>query len=837
VANDPATATKPAAILSRPFYLAHRLATLTVKPGVAKIKPQTLDGPVERPTSPDVVAPILELPVLDADFEYHRVVNRWLYVFQFRSGKWIWAAEYWIDKEGGYHPVDMKQAQGKERDARPKPSKDNIKLLSLPYNINGKQIINGFFLSGTRLALQSVSALQNKDPWANDKNPGPILDIYDLDPSLYQGSYYIQDEKGESYIRVVDELWYAASVNKVLQQLRDLTIGWTVPAQDLDPETRSRTEQRAKKKVLAETIQQLVDHDPDDKLGLQNEFHPHPLPNYAADGVTVMRQWLKDYKATATWLMQNVDAAAKQLIAELDSPRMALVIESYLTLAKVDTVGFVQDMPLFLDEWSKCIDRMMEALAGAAWLSKIGDDPNHFVQKYVLEQNPPDGVEYQVVRKSTASLISIWKEIAVPLIHSRGAAYATTLVEALNHITLLDDRAIVKARNLILPNVILREKVVGTVAKGTMQYQTTVIVLPEHWAEDVHKSRGANIAHELEKAFFVVELINLSLSVDALVQSNGTSEQVWAAVGVLGSTLDATTASAALVQWRVGTMLKLGMLSAVIDTITALKQAVEMKNLGDISATIGAGAVAGGSALIAAGYAMSMFGGATAWTGAGAVVGIVGAVLVAIGYIIAYFTTDTPLELFVAHSAWGHRYGEDSGETNWSAGAFKDWHERNADGLARQVAAMTNLLAAFTFVYMGQRFRIKFGLLNSKTKVQITVDVNARDRHYSLDLVADLSGEKTLVLTSTPPGRNDLNERPMITYGEGFVEIDQKRVLAHYEDPSSSPWVDDPPDRLPILNCSVRLDFAGDGSTWVPNSGKWVQFSTRASSPVNSAAS
>ena len=72
-----------------------------------------------------------------------------------------------------------------------------------------------------------------------------------------------------------------------MQQLRDLAVGWIVPAQDLDTQTRQRTEQRAKKKVLAEMIKQLVDSDPHDKLGLQNEFHPHPLPNYAADGLTV----------------------------------------------------------------------------------------------------------------------------------------------------------------------------------------------------------------------------------------------------------------------------------------------------------------------------------------------------------------------------------------------------------------------------------------------------------------------------------------------------------------------------------------------------------------------
>src|SRR5215475_10826391 len=163
MASAETTAAAPAAILSRPFYLAHRLATLTVRPGAPKARPQSLNGPVVLPQSPDVAPPVLELPTLDADFAYHRVVNRWLYVFQQRGDKWAWAGEYWVDKDGGYHSVDMKSARGKERNARPQPSQDSLKLLSLAYKINGKQVLYGFYLSGTRLALQTITKLESKD--------------------------------------------------------------------------------------------------------------------------------------------------------------------------------------------------------------------------------------------------------------------------------------------------------------------------------------------------------------------------------------------------------------------------------------------------------------------------------------------------------------------------------------------------------------------------------------------------------------------------------------------------------------------------------------------------
>src|SRR2546422_3731736 len=127
----------PAAVLSQPFYLAHRLATLNIRSNPAPGRKF-----MEVPTADELVPPLLEFPnsnSLDAEFEYHRVVNRWLYVFQERGDKWTWAGEYWVDESGDYHPVDMKLAKGKERNKRPKPTKDALKRLSLPYKINGKQ--------------------------------------------------------------------------------------------------------------------------------------------------------------------------------------------------------------------------------------------------------------------------------------------------------------------------------------------------------------------------------------------------------------------------------------------------------------------------------------------------------------------------------------------------------------------------------------------------------------------------------------------------------------------------------------------------------------------------
>src|SRR5215468_3983423 len=318
--NGNKTAPAPAAKLSTPFYLGHRMATLSVGKDRAFASQNKV---AEIPTAEELVLPRLDFPhelSLDADFSYPRVVNRWLYIFQQQGGKWTWTGEYWVDESGGYHPVDMKQAKGKERNQRPQPAKEALPLLSLPYQVDGKQVFAGFFLSGTRLTLHTIHRMETEgeDLWRG-------LDRIDLNPDLYPhqpeyGPYY----GGQGWVRVTDPLWYAMSLNKVMQQLRDLMVSWLVPAKDLDPATRQRTDDRNKKKLVAEVIKAFLDNDPKDDLGLRNEFASNPIPTSAAGGEAVMRKWLQDYKKMAEWWEQNVNAAAHMLIGELESRRMKL---------------------------------------------------------------------------------------------------------------------------------------------------------------------------------------------------------------------------------------------------------------------------------------------------------------------------------------------------------------------------------------------------------------------------------------------------------------------------------------------------------------------------------
>ena len=83
------------------------------------------------------------------------------------------------------------------------------------------------------------------------------------------------------------------------------------------------------------------------------------------DGLAVLRQWLKDYQEAQKVVFKNVDDAAHLLVKELRSSVMEFVIDSYLSIHESRFKGLVQAMPLFLDEFYRCIERIIETFQGA----------------------------------------------------------------------------------------------------------------------------------------------------------------------------------------------------------------------------------------------------------------------------------------------------------------------------------------------------------------------------------------------------------------------------------------------------------------------------------------
>lgn len=100
----------------------------------------------------------------------------------------------------------------------------------------------------------------------------------------------------------------------------------------------------------------------------------------------------------------------------------------------------------------------------------------------------------------------------------------------------------------------------------------------------------------------------------------------------------------------------IGMVSAIIDFMSSVKEMYKAAGRHDFGAYVGADLMAGGSALIAIGCYTAWAASGSATTGVGlgpgVLMGIVGAVFVGAGMLVSAFAGHSDLEIFVHHCAF-----------------------------------------------------------------------------------------------------------------------------------------------------------------------------------------
>jgi hypothetical protein len=224
---------------------------------------------------------------------------------------------------------------------------------------------------------------------------------------------------------------------------------------------------------------------------------------------------------------------------------------------------------------------------------------------------------------------------------------------------------------------------------------------------------------------------------------------------------------------------------------------------GDYSAALGYSTVGAVSGRIALGCGVTLLGAETTAAGVGVILDVVGAILLAVGWLINLFTTDSDLELFVAHSVWGAHHGEGRGEKSWSDGPFESWHERKPDGLAHQVRALYNVLEAFSVKGVRRNITIQLGRTDPKSILQLKLETEHSERKVSVEMELDIAAGKIGRATG-------YSVIPKVKFGERTLEINW--LLA--EDPvlQDGRHVHGRP-----MDCSVRLDYYGDWQA--PDSG------------------
>jgi len=722
---------------------------------------------------------------------YRDIENKWVYLFRDYCGEITWEGEYLV-KNGFINPVSLEGNREKERDKRPEPQLGND-WMRLPHTINGARAYYYGYVSRMRLPIDAVRQLTNR---CHELLPYMDLDETEeygaSDPSphriLYSGAAWV--------FPCVEPVSIALNLAQYYQTAANDLIMFTSEYEGQSDTQRKRVRDRNKTKMLAEMLVAVLDSDPEDKQDFRDDF--------ATGGEKKMRDFLKDYDAQVKAKTREADRRGAAVCHWLRSEVMGIAEVAHFIFEDVDA-------PAYLNAWAMCVNRLQECTPGKAYLAYLIESNGHFVHKYVLRTEPaPDNI-FQVGRKCASAIVALWTELAGLHIRLRGKDTARALQLSLEYISRIE---------MIVVQVTPKTVMVATIEQKMVKVKielVTIKVTPQapakaaEWIQDGHA-----VADFIGRLTLCVEVVNLGLSIKALITAEpGIANTVWAAMGALGSSLDLLSVAGAMIEMSKKSLAVIGGISAVIDAVCAFKDAAGAASRNDYSAMIGYGLGMGlGSALIAAGAYAAFAGAGAASTGVGAppgaILAVVGGILVAAGWVVTTFTSESVMELFIAHCLWGEDYGSGSDNPDWAGGTFASWQ----GNLDKQLSALYNILAAFRLKATDYaEVKIFMGLVNATSKFYIDFEGQYNHERMFRPQLCYSVGEQTI--TQVGGDRADLHcFSTGESEGQKYVRIEM--VL--------------PADRqVPMLQwryarCAVHLDLNGDGSQYVPSSGDKVPY-------------
>lgn len=893
---DKAQTTKtPVTTLSREFVLRERLKKLDVW----QDEPHRAD--------PD---PVAAVSVLDV---WAPVANRWVYVFQALGSDVTWIAEYWVDAKGAYYPADMKDCTDKTgKPAKERQDRQPLKAmlgarnrhekLAFHHTINGKRAYHAFYLSGVRMSLNSLRKLATSDYFQRLVPTDLSVDAaYRLpiqltlhkgekgedwvreDPTLPDWPYgelgdIPSDLRNNLYVSVFDVFFHGMSLNRVVQQLRDLELAWLIPAADLDKDQRKRTEQRQKKRLLAGILKPVADANSDVMYALRHGD---------------LDQWLDHYEQVRKKHQDDVRTWAKKLTEWMDLKITTFTVDGILSLENVDPNNCEDDLVWFMTVYSACMDRMIETGPGLDWLNGIVADKSHFIHRWVLDTSSSPRLYAKVFDKTPKAFFWMFKEVFVPYRQKYGLAFRATMVNPLygtiaarditvdlqpeqwvkedtGHVVTVTKDADIRVyiKEGPLPREVgdpgnfggqsadeTNTAVVpkdaqtgggGSQAPGvedikqnaaqqqaciaqweaensvrTVENQTvTTDRRPTNWSKNIRQESVDRILKAQEAFGHAMAALNMALALYDLADKGVNTKTLLNAGASLGKLVPSLNALLEL-NLSKRSLQGIGFVTAVYDCWSYTSTGLKARDSGNTTAAGGYLLTGFGSGMIALGTGLAIIGVETSWTG-------VGTVLVAVGLVIALVGGSAPIESFAQHCVWGQSYGADGGDAGWQEGPFSGWHEKNPDGLDRQLKAMFNLAAGFSVQASDfSEALITLGMTqpNSKLYVKFDAEFGTRRVQRAPTLIVNLD-TRTLAqdqkLTHDPanePNWANLDECRLALYQnkDGRVAVRVKlrylpRDLSVYEDAG----------QMVNCDCAVRLDLNGDGKSWIPSSGAWV---------------
>lgn len=685
------------------------------------------------------------------DVQPRAFTGKFVYAFQKLGSNVELYAEFFAGDDGALSVASGRDAHALERDKRAKPSPLGGAHATLPHTINGKRAFYFFVVSRIRLPTQSITDLEAEMP----AGVGPPLDLERDETFLQVAGTDGSSTTVENFVPLLDPFTIAINLHSRYEDACNALISFTMEYGEQLPEQRQRVRDRHKQLMLARLLKAVVESDPGDKLGLRNEFEN--------DDPTAPARFVTAYEQTVDQLIRKRDRAVEPLLHFLNGSLLIAMERSFLVFEVEDYSRWIQFVAIVME-------RINESPLGKARIGKLIDAPNVVFRDYVLRTTPAPDAQFAVGRKAHSAIVALWKE-ALPGVLTKTPGAASRLANALKLIARID-----LVRVETKTNTYTYRKKNGRLRTVSKPVQVVTAIDPAvalgTWAQDGVPGKA------LERLAQGIEVLNVMLSFAALASAEP-DETGFALLNLLGSVLDGVAAFNVVLKLAERSIKVVGAISAAIDTILAVRDGANAYGRDDTSSAVGFGIAATGSVLILTGCVCAASGLAAGATVVGlplaAFLEIVGAVLVAAGWVIAVFSADTEIELFTNHCIFGKSsFSTSNDQPKWASAPFRDWSK--ADGLGHQIKSLLTILAAFTVQATDfTAIDIRLGLVMSDSKVLLKFRClfNLGIVHDP-ELLIDL-GQRTMVQLKGSPqdltqfSVNEVNGRPVVSVTAEFA--------------------------------------------------------------------
>lgn len=667
--------------------------------------------------------------------------EKWIYVFRSNALSYgVYSAiraEIRVSKNGELAITPSDQVE-KELKSRPEPTPIGGKTMCLPRHIVGLPQVYRFFASRIRLPLAQIKELENT---VSRFIPPTVLDP--------ENNKSVIEKDGQWLVPVVDPITVALHLHAAFAAAAEDIVNYT--SANKQNQHHRAAERRSKKYLLATILKSIIgEADKKDANNLVHELKDQQGP---------LEDFLTHFQKEVQWRVDRRDRLGNFLVRWMASDGIRILADAYLSEKK-------KEFEKFLVPWAHAITRMDESPPGRKYLDRLLKDQKHFFNKYLWLSNDPTDDAIQAIRKSGMTVFEAWKTIAERKIVTADVEIAEDVYKRFHRLREIknapDPKGLTKGQ---------RKQAKRTRAEARAEFKEVLRNLREYeerLLKDLRSSEPkTHFSTEPRALGAIVEAVNFVLAFSAMMKAlegDDPRAKQLAVIGFVGSTLDATSAIAALSKRWDKVAPVLGFVSGVIDVYLADAAMDKAFKDGDQDA-------ANGNFLTGVGATMTTAAGlmALASIPGGQIVAIIGLLIVAIGFIYKLLTGKEPIERFFAHCTWGKEYLQ-AGGGDWSPTRFEQWTgDKEFD---YQLEALLNIICKFEIASGAQLREMKFKMgwipPDSKLKVKYeeTWDSSADSRTLENEIEFTEQGPRSTAanMSASPDGKSGVKIAVSRTY-------------------------------------------------------------------------